>query len=98
MGDIYAVQPDAAAGRLDETQDAARNRRFAAAGFAHEPEGFPDADRKTNSVHGMHGADGAAKNAASHRIMLDQVRDLEQRARVGHAGPVMSAARQHAAR
>src|SRR5260370_8664750 len=87
MGDIQAIELDAAAGRLDPAQDAARYRRFAAAGFADKPEGFPHANREAYAVHGMHGADFTAKNAASHRIMLDQVRYLEQGARVRHAGP-----------
>ena len=98
MGDVAAVEPDAAAGRLDQAQDAARDRRFAAAGFADKPEGFSDANRKTDAVHGMHGADVAAKDAASHRIVFDEVRYLEQSARLGHGGPAVSAARQHAAK
>ena len=59
---------------------------------------FADAKRKTDAVHGMYGADGAAQDAASHRIVLFQIRYLEQRARLGHVGPAISAARQHAAR
>jgi len=35
---VLAVEPDAAAGRLDQPQHAARHRRFAAAGFADKPE------------------------------------------------------------
>jgi hypothetical protein len=98
MGDIQPIETDAAAGRLDEAQDAARHRRFAAAGLADKAEGFPDADREADAVHGMHGADLAAEHAASHRIVLDQVRYLEQGARVGHGDPTSSLARQHAAR
>jgi hypothetical protein len=98
MGDIEPVQADAAAGRLDETQDAARHRRFAAAGLADQPEGFSDAERKTDAIHGMHGADLAAEDAASHRIVLFQVGYLEQRRLVRHGTPAISAARQQAAR
>ncbi len=97
MGDVVAVEPDAAAGRLDQPQDAARHRRFAAAGFADQPERLAGAKRKADAVDGVHGADAAAQDAAPHRIMLDEVGDLEQRRRVGHGGPAISAARQHAA-
>src|SRR5665213_63131 len=61
-------------------------------------ERLADADRKTDAVDGMHLADGAAQDAAAYRIMFDEIRDLEQRARVGHGAPTSSAARQHAAR
>ncbi len=98
MGDIQAIEPDAAAGRLDEAQDAARHRRFAAAGLPDKPEGFSDTNREADAVHRMHGADAAAKDAASHRIVFDEVGYLEQSARLGHNGPAVSAARQHAAR
>src|SRR5258705_13077508 len=98
MGDIQAIEPDAAAGRLDKAQDGARHRRFSAAGLSDQPEGFSDANREADAVHRMYGADAAAKDAASHRIVLDEVRYLEQGARLGHSGPAVSAARQHAAK
>ncbi len=98
MGDIQAIKADAATGWLDEAQDAARHRRFAAAGLADKAEGFADANREADAIHGMHGADLATEDAASHRIVLDEVRYLEQGARLGHGNPASSAARQHAAR
>src|ERR1700682_3016959 len=98
MGDIAAIEPDGAGGRLDEAQDAARNRRFAAAGLADKPERFSDAQREADAIDRMHGADLAAKDAASHRIVLHQIRYLEQSAGVAHGGPAISAARQHAAK
>ena len=97
-GDIQAIKPDAAAGRFDQPQDTARHRGFAAAGLTDEPERFPDAQREADAVHGMHGADLAAKDAAAHRIVFNQVGYFEQRACLGHGGPAVSAARQHAAR
>src|ERR1700676_388423 len=60
-GDIQAIEPDAAAGRFDQPQDTARHRGFAAAGLTDQPERFPDAQRKADAIHGMHGADLAAK-------------------------------------
>ena len=69
---------DGAAGRLHQPQHAARDRRFAAAGFADQPQRFALADREADAVDGMHGADAAAQDAAAHRVMLDEVGDLEQ--------------------
>ena len=40
----------------------------------------------------------APKHAAPHRVVFFQVRDFEQHRCVGHGGPAVSAARQHAAR
>src|SRR6266851_2033185 len=65
IGNVAAVDPDAAAGRLDQAQDAPRDRRFAATGFADKPERFSDANRKTDTVHRVHGADLAAKDSAA---------------------------------
>src|SRR5258707_12770557 len=98
MGDIQAIEPDAATGRLDKAQDGARHRRFAAAGLPDQPESFSDANCEADAVHRMHGADAAAEDAASHRIVFDEVGYLEQSARLGHSGPAVSAARQHAAK
>ena len=67
LGDVAAIELDAAAGRLDQPQHAARHRRLAAAGFADQPERFAGADRKADAIHGMHGADAAAQDAAAHR-------------------------------
>src|SRR5258706_5208516 len=97
IGDIQPIKANAAPRRLDEAQDAARHRRFAAAGLADKAEGFADANREADAVHGMHGAHLATEDAASHRIVLDEVRYIEQGARLGH-GTTSSAARQHAAR
>jgi len=43
---VLAVEPDAAAGRLDQPQHAARHRRFAAAGFADSPSVSPTPTEK----------------------------------------------------
>jgi hypothetical protein len=98
MGEVQAIKPDAAAGRFDQAQDAPRDRRFSAAGLADESECFPNTNRKTDAIYRVHGADGAAKDAASDGIVFDEVRYLEQRACVGHGDLAVSAARQHAAR
>src|SRR6185312_6921591 len=98
VGNVALVQPDAAAGRLDQAQDAACHGRFAAAGLADKAQCFADAKRETDTVDRMHDADLAAQDAAAHRIIRDEVRYFEQRAGLVHGGPASSAARQHAAR
>ena len=97
-GDVGAVELDGARGRLHQPQHAARDRRFAAAGFADQPERLALADRKADAVDRMHGADAPTQDAAAHRVMLDEVGDLKQRALIGHGAPTNSAARQHAAK
>ena len=97
MGDVAAVEADAAAGRLDQPQHAARHRRFAAAGLADQSEGLAGGKRKADAIHRMHGAGPPAQDAAAYRIVLDEIGDLEQRRRVGHGRSAISAARQHAA-
>src|SRR6185437_1505804 len=98
--DVLSVDADFARCRLDQPQHAARHRRFAATGFADQPQRLADVDREAHAVDGMHGADLAAEHPGPHRIMLDEVVDLEQRARFGHdaATATASAARQQAAR
>ena len=68
---------------------AARHRRFAAAGFADQPERFADAEREADAVDGMHGADArgagcrcAPDNASSGRYFE------QRRARRSSCGPV----------
>ena len=98
MGDIEAVELNAAAGRLDQPQDGARHRRFAAAGLPDHAQRFADPDREADAVDGMHGTDAAAQHAAAHRIMFDEVGNPEQRGCVRHGVTAVSAARQHAAK
>ncbi len=83
-------------GRLDQPQHAARHRRFAATGLADETQRLADANRERDAVDRVHGADLPAQHAGAHRIVLDEVGDLEQRR--GHATSATSAARQQAAR
>ena len=62
------------------------------------PSVSPLPTREADAVDGMHGADAPAQDAAAHRVMLDEVGDLEQGALIGHGAPTNSAARQHAAK
>src|ERR1700722_13264382 len=98
MGDVLPVDPDRARRRLAQPQYAARHRRLAATGFADQPKRLADTDREADAVDRMHGADPAAQHAGAHRIMFDEVGDLQQRARLAHAGATVSLARQQAAR
>ncbi len=95
--DILAIESDRAAGRLDQSQHGARYRRLAAAGFADQAERLAGAEREADAVDRMHGADLAAKHAAAHRVVLDQIGHLEKRALRGHDASASSPARQHAA-
>ena len=84
--------------RLHQPQHAARDRRFAAAGFADHAERLALADGEADAVDGMYRADLTAQDAAAHGVMFDEVGDFEQRALIGHGAPTSSAARQHAAK
>src|SRR5262245_21645095 len=97
-GDVLPVDADRAAGRFDQSQHAARHRRLAAAGLADEAKRLAGSKRKADAVDRMQRADPAAQNAASYRVMLDEVADLEQCARFAHDAATVSLARQHAAR
>ena len=70
---------DLARGRLDQAKHAAPGGRFAAAGFADQPERLAAVDLKIDAVDGMDAAGLAAEQAALERKLLGQVRDPEQR-------------------
>src|SRR5262245_37545518 len=97
MRDVLSLDLNTAARRLDQAQHAARDRRFAAAGFADEAKRLADAKRKAHAIDRVHRADLAAQDAAPQRIVFYEVGDLEQRARLGHDAAASSAARQQAA-
>src|ERR1019366_8423164 len=77
MRDIAAVDPDAAAGRLDQPQYRAADRGFAATGFADQAERLALRNRKADAVHREHGAAGALQQAFADREMLLEVAYLE---------------------
>jgi hypothetical protein len=75
--DVVTFQRDRAAGRLDETQDRFSGRRFSAPALADQSQGFARGDVERHAVHGLHGADLAAEQAAAYRVVLDQRVDFE---------------------
>ena len=73
---VLAVEQELAAGRLDQAQHGARERRLAATGFADDADGLAACLGKAHAVHGI-------DPPALDRKMLDQVLDLQDR--VGQA-------------
>src|SRR5436190_21290278 len=77
MRDIYAVQPDRPRGRLEQSHDAVRQRRLAAARFADDPEHLTRSERERHVLDRVH--DGAAaEEARPDREVLDEPFDLER--------------------
>src|SRR5712691_6760405 len=78
-GDVSAVKPDFAGGRLGQPQDAAPGRRFAAAGFADKTERLAGGDLEADPVDRMHLFGHTRQEAALDREVLDEVGDPQQR-------------------
>src|SRR5205807_2043413 len=78
-GDVLAVEPDLAGGRLDQPQDAAPGGRFAATRFADEAQGLAGIDLEARPIDRMHPLDLAREQPALHRVVLDQLPDAQQR-------------------
>ena len=85
--DVGALEHHLAGGRLDQAQDAAAGRRFAAARLAHQPQGLALADVEAHAVDGMHAVDLPREDAARHREVLLEFADGEQ-GLVGHGTPL----------
>src|SRR5262249_16164379 len=80
-GDVGAADLDAARGRLDQPQHGAADRRFAASGFADQPQRLARGDRETHAVDREHVAGGAPQEAlVNHKMFLDII-DLQHRRR-----------------
>jgi len=79
-GHVLPEQPDPARLWRCQLQDLHQRGRLAAAGFADQAEGFVLGDVEADPVHRVHGAHGAAEDRAlGHRVVPDQVRDLQHR-------------------
>ncbi len=63
LGDFAAGKPDAAGGRIDQPDDAARHRRFAGAAFADDAERAALAQRQCDILGGRHFAHRAEEGA-----------------------------------
>src|SRR5204863_5703909 len=84
--EIAPVQQDAAAGRLDQAQDQARRRRFAAAALADQSEGLAAGQGKADAVDRFQCRRRAPEEGAPlDRERLREVGDLEQRLAHGAA-------------
>ena|SRR5205085_4082531 len=86
MGDVAAVEPDGAAGRLQQPKHGTRHRRLAAAALADEAQGLALADAEAHAVDRIDLPDGAADDALLDREMLGEVNDLQHRRLVRAAG------------
>ena len=73
------VERDRAAGRIDEAEQHAADRRLAAARLPDEAERLAPPDREAHVVDGLHVTDLAMKHAALEREELREVRDLDER-------------------
>jgi len=84
--DIRPAERDPSRIRLDQPQDCAPHRRFAAPRLAHEAQGLSRRDRERHAVHGMHGPAGAPQPEQRPLAgeALDEAFDLDER-RVRHA-------------
>ena len=58
FGEVFAFEPDAAAGGGEQAHDGAGEGGFAAAGLADEAEDLAAGKGKVDAVHGFHGAGG----------------------------------------
>ena len=76
---ILSLIKQPAARRLFQADQLSAHRRFAAAGFAHQTEGFSLCNRKGNAVHRMHIACRMGNNAAPDGIIFFQVFYPDQR-------------------
>ena len=87
VGDVLAVEMDAAVGERAHAQHGQAGGGLAAAGFAHQPQGFAPVDVEGDPVHRFHGAGVAAQQAGLQREVHAQVGDLQKRFSVWHRYP-----------
>ena len=86
MGDVLAVDPDGAAGGLQQFQQRAAHRRLAAAAFADQAQRLAAPDGERHTVDGIDMARNTAEHALVDRKVLLEVADLEES--LGHAAPL----------
>jgi hypothetical protein len=72
------VKDDLTAGGLNEAQDAAACRGFAATALAHQAKGFAPSDVEINTVYGLDVPHRPAKKALLNWKMLLQIVDLKK--------------------
>ena len=77
--DALAVQDHLPAGDVEQAQDAAADRRFAASGFADQRQRLALVDGEGHAVDGIDRGRIRAEQARAHREVLLEIVDLEQR-------------------
>jgi hypothetical protein len=85
--DHFAIENRVADVRLNQADEQAGGRRFAATGFADDAERLALGNRKGNIVDRLHRRDLAIQDAAAHGKVFAQVRDDQQR--LGRAAAVL---------
>ena len=77
---ILAVENDPAGRGLDQPQGTAAERRLAAPRLPHQGQAFAAGQVQIDAVEGPHGAPPALEQAAPHRILLAELRNLQESA------------------
>src|SRR5262245_26184599 len=94
-GNVLALENDAAGGRIDQAQDQAPDRGFAASGLADEAQRLPSLQRERDAVDGLDLGNRALQQAATHREVLFEVADCQELS-VRHAARTSATLRQAA--
>src|SRR5207237_8854056 len=76
--DVSAFEDDAAGCRLDQSQDAASDRRLAGPRFADETERFAAADSEADAIESLPVTNDARKNATFDRKVFLQIANDKQ--------------------
>ena len=79
VADLVAVENDVAGVGLDEAHEQTRGSGFAAARFADDAERFAALEAEIHAIDGLNLRHGAIEDAAAHREIFAQARDLEDR-------------------
>src|SRR5437899_8020371 len=75
---VVAAVGDGAGGGGDETKDGSADGGFAAAGFAHEAEGFAFVNGEGDIIDGLNVADGSAEDAVADGEPGAELADVEE--------------------
>src|SRR5262245_10215614 len=75
---VVVTKPDVAAGRLDQSEDAAAGRGLAAAGFADQSECLPLLNAEAHIVDRTYRRAVTEETAATDKV-FDEVRDFDER-------------------
>jgi hypothetical protein len=77
-GDVLAVEPDDAAGRLLDPQEARRGRRLPTARLADQPDRLAALDVEVDAVHGADARDLPFQDPLRDRVVFRQSLDLDE--------------------